>query len=112
MMHDDKPGSPLSRNVSPNPLHEDAHAKAGLGQKLQMHHSPCEPRQDTAAAELAALQNGKALSDDRHIALVEIAEWPGRRLAGDAAFYQPASVAALLHCHLRHARQRLTILIR
>src|SRR6266581_3266843 len=76
-----------------------------------MHGRPRKKCQEAAETDSAALQNGKVLANYRHVAFVEIPEWPRRRLACNPAVYQAARVAALLHRHLRHAGQRLAIVV-
>src|SRR5712672_3383904 len=53
MMIHNEPGPALSRHIGPNTLHEDANAKTGLRQKLQMDSRPSEPRQNAAHVDLA-----------------------------------------------------------
>src|SRR5262249_14922303 len=76
-----------------------------------MHTGPREPCQESAEIQTAALQHRKSLTDDCHVALVEIPGRTRRWLASDAARDQPASIAALLHSHLRHAGQRLAVFL-
>src|SRR5438105_2979898 len=111
MMIHNEPGPALSRHIGPNPLHEDANAKTGLRQELQMDSRPSEARQESADVDLAALENGKTLTDHRHVALIEVTKWRRRGFAGNTPVNQLARIPPLLHRYLRYARQRLTILI-
>src|SRR5438132_13089876 len=103
MIHDE-PGPALPRHIGPNPLHEDAHAKAGLRQKLQMHSRPSEPRQDAADVDLAGLENGKTLADYRHVALIEVTKRTRCGFAGNTPVNQRPGITPLLHRYLRYAR--------
>src|SRR3954453_1045268 len=111
MMIHNEPGPALSRHIGPNPLHEDATAKTGLRQNPQMDSRPSEPRQNAAHVDLAALENGKTFADHRHVAFVEVTKRTRRGFAGNTPLNQLPGVAPLLHCYLRYAGQRLTILI-
>src|ERR1700687_4494196 len=104
-------GATLSRGIGPDPLQEDARAQTGLRQKLQVDCGPCEPREEAADVDLAALQNGEPLADYRHIALVEVTKRPRGRFTGDNPMNQGSRIAPLLNRHLRDNRQRFTILI-
>src|SRR5215471_11776687 len=109
MIHDE-PGASLARYKGPRPLQEDAHAKAGCGQELEVNESPSQPRRQSAHLELPALQYGKTLAHHRHSPLVEIAK-RGRLLAsGDAAVNEFSRIMPALHGHLRHAGKRFAVL--
>src|SRR6516165_4101410 len=111
MIHDE-PGASLARYKGPRPLQEDAQAKAGCGQELEVNESPSQPRRQTAHLELPALQYGKTLADDCHGALVEIAK-RGRLLApGYAAVNEFSRIMPSLHCHLRHAGKWFAVLFK
>ena len=53
--------------------------------------------------QLARLQDGIALTDNGHGALVEVAKWRRFWFAGYAPLNQPARVATLLHRNLCNA---------
>src|SRR2546430_15924646 len=72
MMINYQPGTALSGDVGPAPLQEDAHSKVRLRQELEMNACPHEPREKSAHANLAGLQDGEPLPDHRHAALVEV----------------------------------------
>jgi hypothetical protein len=107
----DEPGTPLARQVCPDPLQEDAHTQARLRQELEMDRRPCEPCHEAAYADLAALQDGEALTDYRHTAFVKVTEWSGHGFAADTAVNQFPCVSPLLDRHLRNSGQRLSVLI-
>src|SRR5215470_19337339 len=106
----DEPGASLARYKDPRPLQEDAQAKAGGGQELEVNESPGQPRRQSAHLELPALQYGKTLADDCHGALVEIAK-RGRLLAScDAAVDEFSRIMPSLHGHLRHSGKWFAVL--
>ena len=72
---------------------------------------PCQPGDKPTQLPPARFQNGEVAADHRHIPFIEVAEWPGRRLAGDTSGDAPPDIAALLHGDLRHAGQGLAVLI-
>src|SRR5215470_6122487 len=110
MVHDEA-RSPLSGEIQPYPLHEDADAKARLSQEFEMHGGPCHPRQKAAEVDPAAVQHGEALADDCHGSFVEVSERLQGGLPSDAPTNQLRGIAALLHRHLSDAWQRMTVLI-
>src|SRR4029077_3317195 len=111
MMIDYQPGTALSGDVGPDPLQEDAHPKVRLRQELEMNACPHEPRENSAHANLAGLQDGESLPDHCHAALVEVAKWTRRRSASETPPDQPSRIAALLDRDLRHARQGSSVLL-
>src|SRR6266536_2075488 len=60
---------------------------------------------------LAALHDGKAFANHRHVAFVEIAKWRRSGLSEEAFGNQPSRVTSSLHSHLGHAGQRLAVLL-
>src|SRR6266702_4560033 len=60
---------------------------------------------------LAALHDGKAFANYRHVAFVEIAKWRRSGLSEEAFSNQPSRVTSSLHRHLSHAGQRLAVLL-
>ena len=107
-----EPRSSLAGKISPNPLHEDTYSQAGLRQEFEVHRRPSQPREESADVNFSALQNGEALSNNGHIALVEVP----KRLRGPlqsayTAANQFSGIASLLHSNLGYSRQWLTILI-
>src|SRR6266849_3801981 len=60
---------------------------------------------------LAALHNGKALANYRHVAFVEITEGRRRCFSRQASGNQPSCVSSFLHRYLGHAGQRLAVLL-
>src|SRR5215468_1064727 len=83
MIHD-QARAPLPGHVQPYPLHEDTDPETRLAQEFEVHGRPCEPGEKTAEAQPAGLQDGETFADDRHRALVEIAERGQRGFAADA----------------------------
>src|SRR5215470_5661683 len=110
MVHDEA-RSPLSGEIQPYPLHEDADAKARLSQEFEMHGGPCHPRQKAAEVDPTAVQHGEALADDSHGSFVEVPERLQRGLPLDASANQPRRIAPLLHRNLRDSGERTTVLI-
>src|SRR5215467_13044836 len=106
----DEPGASLARYKGPRPLQEDAQAKAGGGQELEVNESPSQPRRQSAHLELPALQYGKTLADDCHGALVEITKRDRLLASGDAAVNEFSRIMPALHGHLRHAGKRFAVL--
>src|SRR6266446_4160510 len=92
-------------------LHEDADAQARLPQEFEMNSGPGQPGEKPAETHTAALQDREAPADHGHGAFVEIAEWRRRGLRDDAMLNQPSGIAALLHGHLGHAGQWMTVLV-
>src|SRR6185436_20184575 len=76
-----------------------------------MHGRPHHPCEKAAEPHAPALQHGKPLADHRQVPLVEVTEWWRGGLTADASSNQPAGIASLLHRDLRHAGQRMTILL-
>src|SRR4029453_5292810 len=110
MIHDQ--ASPaLTRQICPHPLHEDADAETRLGQELEMYRRPREPREKTAEAQSAGLQDGEPFADDCQRALIEVAERARRRVPADAPVNHYPRMATLLHRHLRDAGRRSPVLI-
>src|SRR5215469_919544 len=109
MIHDE-PGASLARYKGPRPLQEDAQAKAGRGQELEVNESPSHPRHQSAHLERPALQYGKTLADDCHGALVEIPKRGRRPAPGYAAVNKFSRIMPLLHGHLRHTGKWLAVL--
>src|ERR1700692_3435508 len=72
---------------------------------------PREPRQQPTHTKLAALQHSKTLSNDGHIAFVEIAKWLLTGFAANSTVNEFPCITTLLQCHLRHPSQRLAVLI-
>src|SRR6266481_6929400 len=60
---------------------------------------------------LAALHDGKAFANHRHVAFVEIAKWRRSGLSEEAFSNQPSRVTSSLHRDLGHAGQRLAVLL-
>src|SRR6267154_5297448 len=110
MIHD-QPGTPLSGQVSPNPLQEDAQTETRRRQELKMHGRPCKPRSETAYMDFAALQYRKAFTHNSHVAFVKLVEWTWRGFACYAVVNKLPCITALLHCHLCHTRQWCAVLI-
>src|SRR5215510_12015442 len=110
MIHDEA-RPPLSCEIRPHPLHEDADAQARLPQEFQMHGGPCHPREKAAEIDEAAVQHSKALADDSHRSFVEVPERLQGGLPRDASANQLPRIAALLHRNLRDAGERTTVLI-
>src|ERR1700722_2963211 len=103
MIHNE-PGAPLPRHVGPHPLQEDADSKAGLRQKLEMYSGPGQPCEESAYANLAALEHGKSFADDGHVAFIEVSKRPGLWFAGHMPVDQISGVTSLLNRHLRYTR--------
>src|SRR5262250_3236023 len=110
MMHDEA-RPPLSGEIRPHPLHEDADAKARLAQELEVHGGPCHPREKAAEVDPAAVEHGEALADDGHRSFVEVPKRLRRGLSRDASPNQPGCIAPLLHRDLRDAGEGTTVLI-
>src|SRR3989454_7039892 len=104
-------GTSLSGDVGPDPLQEDAHSKVRLRQELEMNACPHEPREKSAHANLACLQDSEPLPDHRHAALVEVAKRTWRRSASETLPDQPSRIAALLDRDLRHTGQGSSVLL-
>src|SRR5712691_10412097 len=107
----DQPGAALPRHVGPDPLEKDTYPKAGLSHEFEVHGCPRQPRDKAAHVHLSALQDGEPLPDDGHVALVEVVEGTGSGLSSYPSVNEPPRIASLLHRHLGHARQRMTILV-
>ena len=82
-----------------------------MREKLEMNARPREPRHEAGRLESSTLEDREALSDDGHVAFIEVTERRGRGLARDSATNQLSGVSPLLHCDLRYAGQRPAILI-
>ena len=65
-----------------------------------MHRGPGEPCEEPAEVDFAALQNGEALADYGHVALVEVAKRPRPRFARDHPVNQVSRIASLLNRYL------------
>src|SRR5260370_9710999 len=104
-------GTPLSCDIGPYPLKENARPQTRLRQELQMHSCPSEPGEEAAYADVSGLEYGKALADYGHSALVEVTKWLGCRFACDPPANQVSDVASLLNRHLRNTRWGLTVLV-
>src|SRR2546425_3510502 len=111
MMINYQPGTALSGDVGPDPLQEDAHSKVRLRQELEMNACPHEAREKSADANLAGLQDGEALPDHCHAALVEVAKRTRRRSAPETLADQPSRIAAFLDRDLRHTGQGFSVLL-
>src|SRR6266481_4792501 len=110
MIHN-QPRSPLTGQIRPNPLQEDAQTEARCRQELEVHGRPREPSHDAAYTELAALQHSKTLAHHGHVPFIEIAKWAWRAIAGNAAVNQSPCIAPLLNRHLCNTCQWLAVLI-
>ena len=75
-----------------------------------MHGGPGHPGEEAAEAQAAAFQHREALADHRHIPFVEVAERARLGLSADTPVNQRPGIATLLHGHLRHPRQRASVL--
>src|ERR1700733_12280476 len=71
--------------------------------------APGEPCREPAHSELVTLQDGKAFTNDRHVAFVEVTKRTGRRAAGYAGIKNFSSITTLLHSHLGNAGKRLAV---
>src|SRR5258708_31507804 len=71
-----------------------------------MQGNPNEPSDKPAHAKAATLQYRKILANDRHIALIEVAEWAFWLSSLELSRDQASNIAPFLDRRLRHARHR------
>jgi hypothetical protein len=76
-----------------------------------MYHRPHEPSRKSTHEYLAALQDGKALTDDGQISFVEVVEQFWSCFSFHSSSYELASIASLLHRYLRNSRKGSSILV-
>src|SRR6266478_384507 len=95
MVHDQARAS-LTREKCPHPLDEYGNSQIGCREKLNVDSGPGQPREESAQVTFAALQNGEALADDRHVSFVEVAERTRRRFSRAPPINQLPHVASLL----------------
>lgn len=109
MIHDE-PRASLPCQERPHPLQENAQPEAGLCQEHDVYACPRQPCDRSPNVQLVPLQDGIALTDDGHGALVEVTKWRRFWFAGHAPVNQPARVATLLHRDLCDAAQWFAVL--
>src|SRR4029077_10068624 len=73
-----------------------------LGERHDMQDRPDEPGDDPAHAQTPALQYGEILSDNGHVALVEISKRPLWLVSPELARDQAPDISSLLDCGLGH----------
>src|SRR5580700_4270722 len=105
-----QPRTALPGDAGPHPLQKDSHTQIALRQKLQVHHSPYKPREESAELDLSRLQDGETLANHRHVSFVPVTKRRELRFADNPTVNQLPHVASLLHRDLRDARQGLSIL--
>src|SRR6516164_8652262 len=100
----------LARQIRPDPLALHAQSALQLRQGENVNDRPHQPRQETACVQPAPLQHGVILADDRHVALVEIAERTFDLSPLQLLCDQPPDVASFLNRGLRNAWHRVFVL--
>src|SRR5215469_13514475 len=77
-----------------------------------MDERPYQPREDSAQAQAATLENGKVLTDHGHVAWVAIAEGLYNWAAPNPRTDDAPDEASLLNCDSCYAGQRMAVLSR
>ena len=72
MMVDNEPRATLPGEISPGPLHKNAHPQARLGQELKVNFRPREPGHEPRQlnGELPTLQYCETFADDGQVAFI------------------------------------------
>ena len=81
-----------------------------MPEELEVHRFPHQPGDESSEVDTPLYSNGESFPDDRHGALVEVAERTRRGLPRDPPADEPSRVASLLHRDLRDTRERPSLL--
>src|SRR5215510_6729404 len=74
MVVHDQTRAPLAGDLDPHPLNEDADARVGPADELEVHGHPGEPREEAADSYAAGRQDGEPLANHGHVPFVEVSE--------------------------------------
>ncbi len=105
----DETGTTGVGEIKKTPLDENQDSALELNDVHQVDEKPNKPGWETREVNAEDIRHRLESADYCQISLIEVPEWLGIRIAGDALSNVVGDIGATLHCDLCNSRQRLPL---